>query len=316
MKKLIIICAFLYSLSGFAQQMQLITITSEYNSEKGQWTFYADNPNFYPVTMHITFNRMTNVTSSVFSDSHVLIPGGRKTVCYRITKNNMNAAVDWERKYTYYMGNPYAEHNNDVVYFLPVLSGKKVMVRNLVPLSKRFKHKDDGDSLIACQFLFNDGDTVFACRKGLVCEVEDGIGDDGSEHISFKREVNYILVLQPDQTFAKYKIFKKDAIFVEPGETVYPGTPLGLAGGKNFSNGYQMRFQVYKPLKRTDENVKNKHFWEFYRPKFIFNEGDIAQLEFNREYVSIHPVEHITAEMSKREKKKWLKKNELVKLKD
>lgn len=316
MKKLISIIALFSAILCSAQTMMHVDITSDYNAEKGQWVYYANNPNVYPVTMHIVFSRMSNVTSTVFNDAHIVLPGRQKSVCYRLTKNNKNEQADWERSYTLYVGNPNATHNNDVIYFLPVAPGKKVVARNLVSLSRKFKHDENGDSLIAFQFLYNEGDTVFACRKGQVCEVEEGINDEGDEDFSFKREVNNILVLQPDQTFAKYKIFKKDGIFVEPGETIYPGTPLGLAGGQNFSSGYQMRYFVYKTVKRTDENVKNKHYWDYYSPIFIYNEGETGQLQSRREYIGIHPLDIIVAEMSRREKKKWLKKNEQVNLEE
>ena len=308
MKKLLLIFWLIVPVAGLCQNMRKVEFSSEYNKEKEQWTFYADNPNFYPVTMHIEMTSMLNVSSSFGQSADIVLLGNRRTVCYQLTTDNKTMKASWDRKYTLYKGNPYAVHNDDISYFLPVSPGKRTIVKNLTSLNKRLKNTENEESLIAYQFLLEEGDTVFACRKGLVCEIEEDLVEGDDQYISFKRHVNYVLVIQPDQTFAEYRIFKQGDIFVKPGETVYPGTPLGVAGGGNYTNGYQIRFRVYKPVKGTEDNSRNSHYWQYFRPKFIFDQGETGQLEYNEEYTCIHPEELMTTEMSKREKKKWLKK--------
>lgn len=310
MKQLALMLLLFAEITCFGQNMINPEVTSEYNDEKGQWTYYVNNINLFPITMQVSFNHMENVSSSIFSNHHLVIPARQKIICFRLTKNNLGALANWEYKCKYYTGNVNAKHKHEIAYFLPLAPGKKITVKNLISISERFKNSETADSLIACQFLYAEGDTVRACRKGEVCEIEEGFSNNGADNFDYKRDVNFILVVQPDQTFARYKIFKQGEIFVEPGETIYPGTPLGLAGGHDFRNGCQMRFMVYKPVKLTEQNITEKHYWEYFRPNFIVDKGEISPLEYNKEYVSVHPEELITVEMNRREKKKWLKNNQ------
>lgn len=118
------------------------------------------------------------------------------------------------------------------VYRLPYAQG---LSRQAVNLDDRgyilFRNEPILD-FHAWLFRLEPGDTVYAMRKGTVMETADRydpVPESASEY-DLERPHNYITVEHADGTTARYAVLERGSITVKPGDTVYPDTPLGLAG--------------------------------------------------------------------------------------
>ena len=160
-----------------------------------------------------------------------------------------------------------------------------------------FIGKEGEKRITGLGFSTTAGDTIFAARGGLVTEVVDNSAST-SENTSFHSTENYLEVFHKDGTFARYKLFQNEGIFVSPGEEVIPGQPLGIIGGENYKQGSHLRFSIYCP-DRPDHS---------YVPDFYLSPEETGKPEERVMYKSWHPVEIIMKEMSKKEKKKFLSK--------
>ena len=182
------------------------------------------------------------------------------------------------------------------VYLFPLAQGKVVRVNKMVSLDN-FIGKEGEKRITGLGFSTTAGDTIFAARGGLVTEVVDNSAST-SENTSFHSTENYLEVFHKDGTFARYKLFQNEGIFVSPGEEVIPGQPLGIIGGENYKQGSHLRFSIYCS-DRPDHS---------YVPDFYLSPEETGKPEERVMYKSWHPVEIIMKEMSKKEKKKFLSK--------
>lgn len=104
---------------------------------------------------------------------------------------------------------------------------------------------------------------------------------------------------------------------VSIGDAVYPTTPLAIAGSYDKKENSQLRLSVYyldDIVENLDFDEKSKekfgsrtHLYAYINPKFLVNENEILTLEKNKTYTATCTHDIIEEEMSKREKKRWLK---------
>lgn len=87
-------------------------------------------------------------------------------------------------------------------------------------------------------------DTVVTARSGVVIEIKEDI-DYEKSNLLMSKEMNYVEVLQKDGTIGKYQLFKKGGIFVEEGNRIIAGQPLGTIDSEHYEHGPHVRFQVY-----------------------------------------------------------------------
>lgn len=170
--------------------------------------------------------------------------------------------------------------------------GKKVRVSPLKSLRELVgKTKEE---IVGVAFRTTEGDTIVAARRGLVTQVVDHSASTG-EHKAFDSSENYVEVYHADGSFAVYKLFKNGGIFVEPGDEIIPGQPIGIVGGGNYNNGSHLRFTVFSPARE----------FHSFLPVFYLSSGQVGKPDFREPYISEHPLEWVTKEMSKKEKKKY-----------
>lgn len=121
-------------------------------------------------------------------------------------------------------GNSRLKTDTSFVYLFPLAQGKVVRVNKMVSLDN-FMGKEGEKRITGLGFSTTAGDTIFAARGGLVTEVVDNSAST-SENTSFHSTENYLEVFHKDGTFARYKLFQNEGIFVSPGEEVIPGRRL------------------------------------------------------------------------------------------
>ncbi len=118
--------------------------------------------------------------------------------------------------------------------------------------------------------------------------------------------------------------FKKNGIFVKPGDEVYAGEPVGLVGEiarervaslwlmifQNNPKRYNLNGSINNISVSGIDRITDKHNpenWIYINPNFITTNG-IEKLRENEVYEPIHTDEGKNQELTKREKKKLLKK--------
>jgi hypothetical protein len=203
----------------------------------------------------------------------VLRPG--KNTVYKKTESQLENAYKYGKSYYLYRGR-FIDKKFDpyFVYALPFKNGAKVRW-------KIDRREPKRTLLMECQTC----DTVYAARSGVVCRLN--------------QDKSTVLMYHSDHTFAGYMNLLSS--FVTAGENVTAGTPIGIARGGGMS------FTVFF----LDENMFEDgkmivHPYTHIMPVFRTDKGDI-RLEEKTVYTSVIDADLITKEMSKAEKKRYLK---------
>ena len=129
------------------------------------------------------------------------------------------------------------------------------------------------------------GDTIYATRSGVVCKA-------GNER--------QVLVYHDDCTFAAYLMLERK--FVYPKDEIRTGDPVGVAS----SEGVSLSFYYLDENKFRSGGEAFDYYYSHYVPVFRTAEGDVKPEE-GKKYRAVTDDALITQEMSKREKKRYLK---------
>ena len=210
-------------------------------------------------------------------------------------------------KYSYIPGSVNPRKVDDrFIYRLPFSVEANREARELYDAyARHFGKNDKSVNFKAFQFIADRTDTVYAVRKGVVIRVVDRydpITDMGE--VSMNTDNNQVFVEHADGTIARYGVLEKGSITVEPTDTVYPGTPIALAGTLD-GEIYQMQFFIYY---QTD-NLNDIRSLSDYsvtvhgiNPLFSTSEG-VTTLKPGASYTPAVSHELVTAEMTKKEVK-------------
>ena len=176
--------------------------------------------------------------------------------------------------YRYYRGMFLKSFNPAFVYAMPVKDGKNVMCTQ--DLSERVK---------TITFKSNYRDTVYASRTGRACNTDFNRG---------------VLLYHEDGTFAAYLNLEEK--FISPGDVARTGEPIGISG---FGGVSLSVFFLDENLFKFGET--KVYPYTHFNPYFRTDKGDV-RLEMNTEYKAVVDDDVITSEMSKSQKKRYLKK--------
>lgn len=174
----------------------------------------------------------------------------------------------------YYPGRFPKKLNESFPYALPVKHGKETAWRT-----------DSLENQLTLNFSIPEGDTVYATRGGVVCKA----GDEGQ-----------VLVYHADCTFAAYLMLESK--FVSPGSEIHAGEPIGVASSEGVSISF---YYLDKAQFRRSEKVADYPYAHFV-PVFRTGEGDVKPEE-GKTYCAVTDDELVTQEMSRREKRQYLK---------
>lgn len=212
------------------------------------------------------------------------------------------------------MGNVKAKPDTDFRYTFPFSNGKEVLVRSLRNLNDAYADNSP-NSWRGFQFIAKAGDTIRAIRKGEVIEIINDFNEDKDLEYNFKSESNSIIIEHQDGTLAKYSVLKKDSFMVNVGDTVYPTSPLALAGTYDKVTNSQVRLFVYYlndnaydiEFNHTQTMSNQTYYYSYIDPFFAIDSKDSSKLKDYDSYMSYLDDDLISAEMKKRELKKWKK---------
>ncbi|MBN1925639.1 MAG: hypothetical protein JW798_07385 [Prolixibacteraceae bacterium] len=261
-------------LTGFlsGQNYQKVAISYEKIGD-GLYDFYVENPNHYPVQLHFRFTEFENMMASVELPVNRTVEHGKHML---LNIRRIYLDIPGSFKYTFQtrVGAYPVNYDEKTVYRLPVEKGDTTKIIFLSAPA-------DDQNRITKVFSFHKGDTVFTCREGIVCMKTEAEYREG-----YRTGLNSVTLLHPDRSFGKYEVFADSQLFINLGDTIAIGRPLGIAGGSNYSIGPHCRFSVYYVNAPIDSILDNKlrQYHTYVDPLFKTSENEAEILEPEKEY--------------------------------
>ena len=206
-------------------------------------------------------------------DFKTLRPG--KNTIYKRSKGELESPYRYGKKYHLYRGR-FLDKKFDPYFVYAFPFKDDAMIR-----WKLDRREPKRTLLMQCESC----DTVYAIRSGVVCTINSGKSE--------------ILVYHDDHTFAGYMNLQES--LVVPGQKLRTGEPVGVTGNSTMS------LTVFFLDKNLFEDGKTiVHPYTHIMPVFRTDQGDV-RLEENTVYKAVVDADLITREMSKSERKRFLK---------
>jgi len=222
----------------FSLSAQRVIEVKYQQDQKGAYVFSCVNNAFCNYILDIRFTSFTNVKCDQPLPFHAEVKPGYNKL-FSIMAIDPQAGVEFKYQSGFQKGCMHPNINQNIIYLLPIKPGTQAQVYEMSPV----KSSDSG-SWYVLRMKMKPGDTIYAARKGLVNDVQDQNGANDAGQASIGTE-NFIEIAQPDCSFARYGILRKNSALVKPGQMVKTGQPIGLVGGDAYGRGSDLRFSVY-----------------------------------------------------------------------
>ena len=241
MKNFFITLAFLSFLSVSSYCQRIIDIKYEQDA-RGNYQFYCSNNGYCSYIIEINFTSLENAKADHDFPYRTAVKPGR-TNLFKLSRENSEKPVQFKYATNFNKGCLHPQVNADFTYLLPISPGKEAQAyeltnagnKNVDPTSKNW---------YVIRLKMKPGDTIFAARRGVVCEIQDssGLNDAGVSSIGHE---NYLEIAQADCSIAHYGVLRKNSNLVKLGQSVAAGQPIGVVGGDKYGRGSDIRFSVY-----------------------------------------------------------------------
>lgn len=286
------------------------------NYKKKAMEITCFNENNYPCTVELNLDELENFDAGYKKGEviHLLVPKSGDASLSMKTKSDKVPKISITSDFI--KGDLNANPNVDFTYLLPVSNGKSVQVSSLKYSGKTADCDLDPKNWYGISFKTKSGDTIYASRRGIVTGLKNGCASVQSQMIHSYRE-NFVEVCHADGSFATYRLFQNNGIFVREGEMVEAGQPIGIIGGDNYTGGSHLCLTISHPVaeKAVDASQTNvKYFREYIRARFYTRENPSILLTDNTNYTSVKTFDLISREMSKAEKKAFAENKTNAKL--
>jgi Peptidase family M23 len=260
--------------------------------QKGAYVFSCVNYAFCNYILDIGFTSFTNVKCDQPLPFHAEIKPGYNKL-FTIAAIDPQTAVQFNYRSSFQKGCIHPIVNADFIYLLPITPGTQAQVYEMSPVKAT-----DSASWYVLRLKMKPGDTIYAARKGLVNDVQDQNGANDAGQTSIGTE-NFVEIAQPDCSFARYGILKKNSALVKPGQMVKAGQPVGLVGGDSYGRGSDLRFSVY--YCQEENGVLNQTSMSHYIiPQIWTKNNGKGRLKHGAIYVSEFPASVLNQELPKK----------------
>ena len=276
----------------FSLSAQRIIDVKYQQDQKGAYVFSCVNYAFCNYILDIRFTSFTNVKCDQPLPFHAEVKPGYNKL-FSISAIDPQAAVQFNYKSGFQKGCIHPNVNQSVIYLLPISPGTQAQVYEMSPL----KSSDSG-SWYVLRLKMKSGDTIYAARKGMVNDIQDQNGANDAGQASIGKE-NFIEIVQPDCSFARYGILRKNSALVKPGQLVKAGQPIGLVGGDAYSRGSDLRFSIY--YYQEDNGMLNETAISHYIvPQIWTKNNGRGRLKHGATYISEFPASVLNQEIPKK----------------
>jgi hypothetical protein len=256
-------------------------------------------------TVVLTFTNLTNTYNTGRQEYEAKGYSGRLTT---LTPSNKEQSVGFSYSYSYIRGKFQPKYDPNFVYLLPYKNGSKVKATESAFVNATYFGSTTPDDWKVYRFYTDNEDTVTAVRKGMVVAIKD-LYETADGGVAYTSSVNELIIEHADGTLATYRGFKKGSFRVQVGQTVFPGTALGI-NSKSSGSGRPNIGLLITYLKSVDfeggrnQNIKSsKSLYGFITPKFCTASNPAAILVAQQDYVSANTTEIIRKEFTKKELK-------------
>ena len=205
-------------------------LTTEVIRTREVLSFYADNKSYYPYRLELEFNTFRNLTPLMSKGEYTLHPG--RNLLFKLTISDPTQSPNYGFSIRYRMGDPNDKADENFNYLFPIGKGRTLKRHAVVVSNTSFIYRGTFNS--------QKGDTVFAVRKGIVTAMPTM--NEKADRIM----KNSLEVRQADGTIAVYSNVDANNPFVQYGEKIFPGQPIGIVGELEF-----IRVNVYKFLEES-----------------------------------------------------------------
>lgn len=267
---------------------------------QGNYQFLCDNNTFSDYTVEVSFSELSDLQADVQFPTRITVSPGRNKTLFRLKRSGPSAVPHLSYSYKAYKGCAWAKPDTAYTYLLPIAPGHGSEIVELRP----FRPMADWYYL---SLHVRAGDTVYAARGGRVTGALDNAATPGS-NANFSEENNYIEIEHNDCTFGKYSVFKNGGIFVQPGDQVVAGQPIGIAGDEHYIGGPQVRFCVFFNREQPDHS----RTWGYVPLYFWTKDNGRMRLVNRSTYVADYPADVVTREMSRKQARKWKEQHVLT----
>ncbi len=275
----------------------------KYNEK--DYVIYATNPTGKDHHVVVVFDELVGYETTM-NPPAVNIGIGRSKL-FKLKRDELSSQANFQYKYYVYPGvaNPKLK---EVDYALPVKHGMETQVFNLTDANVTFRQKTRPNDFYGLAFKGNAGDTISAARGGRVIKVVQGKVTEG-ENIVFSKSKNVIEIRHNDGSVGQYNIFESGSAMVKEGEDILTGTPLALISGENYELGTHFRLLIFYLSFEYNKTMKSKdwYMYKYITPEFVTESHGAVQLSNRSIYRALLNDDLITQEMTKRERKKYLR---------
>lgn len=255
--------------------------------------------------------RFPQLSNSYFSDSQVFSVVGNSGRLLKLSPTNKEQGIGFSYSYSFIRGKLNPKYNADFVYLLPYKNGTLVRVNEMGYVGSRYFGKTAPEDWKVYSFATEKEDSVTAVRKGVVVEIKDLYENNESSKFEYTSKVNELTVEHADGTLAIYKSFKKGSFAVKVGQTVYPGTVLGINSKYGENRQYYVSLYITYLKSMDFESARNsqnpKSLYGFLTPHFYTASDPFAILVPKKEYTVENTPEIVKKEFSKKELKASIK---------
>lgn len=151
-------------------------------------------------------------------------------------------------------------YDEGYIYDLPYSRGK--MFKVIQGYNGTLSHQNQN----ALDFDLPDGTDILAAREGIVVDVKQNSNTYCPDRVC-ANQGNYIRIIHPDGTMAKYYHIQYNGAKVKQGDKVEKGQAIALSGNTGWSTGPHLHFECYV----LDDKGKEKTI------KTLFRTGNNAE---------------------------------------
>jgi hypothetical protein len=278
-------------------QVKELEVKTKINTDRSV-DFSVDKHASGTYTLVLNFRELTNTTG--ISEPVYKIKNSTNSFL-KLSPLSADQNIGLSYTYRYIRGELKPKYNALFLYAMPYSNGKKVRVAESSFVNATYFGSTTPDDWKVYRFYTEKADTVTSVRKGTVVSVSD-LYDQDNKDIAYTSKVNAVIIEHADGSLATYRGFKK-GIFVKEGQTVFPGTALGINSMTNDRFNISLMLTYLKSVDfESPKNLKeSKSLYGFITPYFCTVENLNGILNTQKYYTALITPEIIQKEMTKKE---------------